>query len=288
MWYNTIKGFLFGGSCQEGWFMAVYVVSDLHGQYDLFVRGLERIGFSGTDKLYVIGDAIDRGPDGIKILQKIFSEDNMELLMGNHEFMMLNSVDPEGEPECYGRDSNIWLHYNGGEVTFKAYCELPLSDRKELLDKLSQCYLIRILEISGRKICLTHSYYDETCVDKKYCEMSYDQVSEVVWKNPYRTDSHTHGDFIYENYDYTFVSGHVPVQRLLSYSGYSGDPGNPLEPDAFKKGNYINIDGGLAMGRIKPINMKNGAVFLRLDDMEVFAEPMEQLASQIADVRASL
>ena len=51
--------------------MAVYVVSDLHGQYDLFVRGLERIGFSGADKLYVIGDAIDRGPDGIKILQKI-------------------------------------------------------------------------------------------------------------------------------------------------------------------------------------------------------------------------
>ncbi len=255
--------------------MAIYVVSDLHGQYDLFIKGLEKISFSSEDKLYVIGDTIDRGPDGIKILQKIFSEDNMELLMGNHEFMMLNSVSPDGEPECYGRDSNIWLHYNGGEVTFESYCALSASERKELLEKLSQCYLIKILEVNGQKICLTHSYFNEDCVGKRYYELNYDEISEVVWKNPYRTDAHTHGEFIYENYDYTFVTGHVPVQRLLSYSGYVADPDNPMEPDAFKKKNYINIDGGLAMGSIKAVNMKNGVIFLRLDDMQVFAEPMK-------------
>ncbi len=258
--------------------MAVYCVSDLHGQYDLFLEGLEKIGFSSEDRLYVIGDAIDRGPDGIKILQKVFAEDNMELLMGNHEFMMLNSVSPDGEAECKGRDSNIWLRYNGGEVTFDAYCSLPIGERKEILEKLSQCYLIKTMEIGGRKICLTHSYYNEDCENKRYFEKSYDEVSEVVWKNPYRTDSHTHGDFIYEGYeDYLFVTGHVPVQRLLSYSGYVGDPENPMEPDAFKKKNYINIDGGLAMGRIKPINMKNGAVFLRLDDLEIFSVPLPEM-----------
>ena len=45
--------------------MAVYAVSDLHGQYDTFINGLENIGFGDSDELYMIGDAIDRGPDGI-------------------------------------------------------------------------------------------------------------------------------------------------------------------------------------------------------------------------------
>ena len=51
--------------------MSVYAVSDLHGQYKTFVKGLKEIDFSDSDTLYVIGDAIDRGPDGIKILQYI-------------------------------------------------------------------------------------------------------------------------------------------------------------------------------------------------------------------------
>ena len=49
--------------------MATYAVGDLHGQYDTFAAGLEKIGFQDSDQLYVIGDAIDRGDDGIKILQ---------------------------------------------------------------------------------------------------------------------------------------------------------------------------------------------------------------------------
>ena len=49
--------------------MATYAVSYLHGQYELFKKLLEVIHFSDDDFMYVLGDAIDRGPDGIKILQ---------------------------------------------------------------------------------------------------------------------------------------------------------------------------------------------------------------------------
>ncbi|WP_081846758.1 metallophosphoesterase [Butyrivibrio sp. AE3004] len=48
--------------------MATYAISDLHGQYDLFQKLLDVIHFSDDDFMYVLGDAIDRGPDGIKIL----------------------------------------------------------------------------------------------------------------------------------------------------------------------------------------------------------------------------
>lgn len=75
--------------------MAIYAISDLHGQYGIFEKLLEVIDFSDDDYMYVLGDAIDRGPDGIRILQRIMSSPNMDLLIGNHEFLMLNSVDPD-------------------------------------------------------------------------------------------------------------------------------------------------------------------------------------------------
>ena len=37
-----------------------YVMSDLHGRYDLFLRMLEKISFSNCDTLYLLGDLIDR------------------------------------------------------------------------------------------------------------------------------------------------------------------------------------------------------------------------------------
>lgn len=39
-----------------------YIVSDVHGEYDLFVRLLKRISFSEEDKMYICGDVIDKGP----------------------------------------------------------------------------------------------------------------------------------------------------------------------------------------------------------------------------------
>ena len=46
-----------------------YVISDLHGRYDLFLRLLEMIRFNEADTLFFLGDAVDRGPDGVTILQ---------------------------------------------------------------------------------------------------------------------------------------------------------------------------------------------------------------------------
>ena len=42
--------------------MAIYVTSDIHGEYDLFVRLLDIIKLQDQDTLYVLGDVVDRGP----------------------------------------------------------------------------------------------------------------------------------------------------------------------------------------------------------------------------------
>lgn len=94
--------------------MSVYAVSDIYGQLDIFLAGLKKIDLQADNQLYVIGDAIDRGPDGIRILQYIMEHPNIDLLIGNHELLMLNSVDPEGKKKCNGPDSDLWTYYNGG------------------------------------------------------------------------------------------------------------------------------------------------------------------------------
>ncbi len=244
--------------------MSVYAVSDLHGQYLVFLKGLKKIGFSEDDRLYFMGDAVDRGPDGIKILQLIKDHENMDLIMGNHEFMMLNSVDPEGKKKCNGKDANLWLYYNGGTKTYEKYGELSDEERLELLTWLKDRYVIKTIELSGVKFCLTHSYYKQGFENMKYSEMEYRDVWDIVWKSYYRPDANTHAADIYRDYDYTFITGHVPVQRAFGRI-YE-------ELRIFERGNFIDIDGGCAMGPFagKP----TGALFLRLDDMKVFPVPL--------------
>jgi len=41
----------------------IYVLSDLHGHYNIFIKMLEKINFSDDDVLYILGDCCDRGPD---------------------------------------------------------------------------------------------------------------------------------------------------------------------------------------------------------------------------------
>ena len=68
--------------------MSNYVISDIHGQYKSYKRMLRAIQLQPEDTLYVLGDVIDRGPDGIKILNDMMKRENVIMFMGNHELMI--------------------------------------------------------------------------------------------------------------------------------------------------------------------------------------------------------
>ena len=249
--------------------MSVFVVSDLHGQFDTFAEGLRKIDLQESDTLYVIGDAVDRGPDGIRILEYIKDHSNTDLLIGNHELMMLNSVDPDGAEKCNGEDTDLWLYYNGGVATYGQYRKLPLKRRQSLLSWLRKRHVIKTLEVQGQPFCLTHSYFMEGLENKSYDELTYEEVSDIVWRSVYRRDPDTRGDDIYGNYDYTFITGHVPVLLVMREVKRHYDY-NELR--IFEKGNFIDIDGGCAIGYREGVN--NGALFIRLDDKKVFSIPL--------------
>ena len=64
-----------------------YVMSDIHGCYEKYRDMLETIEFAADDTLYVLGDVLDRGPDGFKILLDMSARPNVVGLLGNHELL---------------------------------------------------------------------------------------------------------------------------------------------------------------------------------------------------------
>ncbi len=66
-----------------------YCISDIHGYYGLFCRLLDKIRFCGGDRLFVLGDMIDKGPEGIRLAKLLFSMPNVVCIAGNHEYDFL-------------------------------------------------------------------------------------------------------------------------------------------------------------------------------------------------------
>ena len=48
-----------------------YVLSDLHGHYEVFKAMLNKIDFDDQDTLYILGDVCDRGPRSLEIYFEI-------------------------------------------------------------------------------------------------------------------------------------------------------------------------------------------------------------------------
>jgi hypothetical protein len=101
----------------------LYAVSDVHGHRDDLVAGLREAGLvdgderwcGGDSQLWLLGDFMDRGPDGIGVVDLVMSlqtaaPDNVHALMGNHEALALGM---HRFPESRFGDS--WL-INGGRV----------------------------------------------------------------------------------------------------------------------------------------------------------------------------
>ena len=62
----------------------VYVLSDVHGRIDRFESILRQIDLNEDDRLYVLGDVIDRNAGGIDLLFRLMRMPNATLLLCNH------------------------------------------------------------------------------------------------------------------------------------------------------------------------------------------------------------
>lgn len=235
--------------------MAAYVCSDIHGRYDRYKKLLELLQLGSDDKLYILGDVIDRGTDGIEILLDVMKRNNVELLLGNHEYLMLSAL-----LEIIDNDKyyyyNIWTSANnGGSVTLEKFRNLAEKEQEELFDFLMSLTVIKIIEVNNKRYHLSHSYTVDDLEEDTYRinDFGDKELFNCVWLSPFRYDNLYVSKERY-NSSLTYVLGHVPVQKLSS------------NIKIFFEDNLINIDCGCALGD----RYENYLACLCLDDMKEY------------------
>ncbi|TKR53277.1 hypothetical protein D7I39_21770 [Allopusillimonas ginsengisoli] len=112
-----------------------FIVGDLHGCLDLLQVELDHIGFDrAKDRLFSVGDLIDRGPDSMGCL-RLLREPWFFAVRGNHEDMLLDYVYEVVMPYGIRTLANIFFRNGGGWVeTLDADAQQEL--REDLLRRV--------------------------------------------------------------------------------------------------------------------------------------------------------
>jgi serine/threonine protein phosphatase 1 len=92
------------------------IIGDVHGHYEALISLLDAIALAEDDKVYFLGDLIDRGPLSAKVVDFVMSN-NYKCLLGNHEQMLLDAV---GNGQISSNLLQSWL-YSGGYATLVSY-----------------------------------------------------------------------------------------------------------------------------------------------------------------------
>ena len=197
---------------------------------------MSAVGLRPDDALYVLGDVIDRGPDGCKILLDMMGRPNVLPVLGNHEFTAAVCLpwlmEEVTDRSLAGLDDvrlaalQEWI-INGGGPTLRGLKELSRVEREDILDYLREMELYAGAEAGGRSFVLTHAGLDHFSPEKPLEDYGLEDFlfcrpkpDEAFWPDRY------------------LVYGHTPTRLLRARMG------QPLSDDILCWGRQIAIDCG--------------------------------------------
>ena len=231
----------------------VYVTSDLHGcDLNGFQQLLSRAGFQDSDYLFILGDVIDRGAHGVQWLLWLLEQPNVQLILGNHEALMLSCsfLFDEVTDESLDRITpeqlmlvESWME-NGGSATMSALRRLLKEDPalvESIVEYLQDAPLYDTVEVNGHDYLLVHAGLGNFHPHRPLEDYS---PEELMMLRPSLEDQYYP--------DATVIFGHTPTHY------YGGE----YEGRALHTNTWICIDTGAACGK--------SPMLLRLDDMAEF------------------
>ena len=235
--------------------MAVYVMSDLHGNYDGFMSILKQLKYSEKDELYIDGDVVDRGRDGIKILQYMMMQPNIYPIIGNHEYALMQVLDfvtQEITEDSISKIDektlqNIIEYQNiGGQVTLDEFHKLSKEEQQDIMDYLEEFTAYEEITVSGKSFVIIHAGFINFNPDRRIDDY---QLYELIFKAPDYEKVYFKDKYL--------VTGHLPTRAIEG-----------AKPDEiYIANNHIAIDCASGYGG------KVGCI--RLDDFNCFYSKQE-------------
>ena len=197
--------------------MAVYAWADLHGRMDIFQVGLEYL--NPEDKVYFLGDAADRGPDGWKIIKAIINDNRFTYLKGNHEDLLVKAIGKITQEDyiegniTWDSDINLWF-LNGGEPTYTAIFNdksIPIQEIIDIINKLKTLPFCAVYHnVKEQNVILSHSGYDD---------IDYGDEEKFIWDR--------HHLMFYDTWDgepnEIIIHGHTPIELMIKEQQYNAE-----------------------------------------------------------------
>lgn len=215
----------------------IYVTGDIHGCKDKYDEMLTKLSPGDKDAVFVLGDVLDVGDDGIEILTDMMYRANVYPVLGEREYYakrLLGDIAEYGDAEkalekLEGEKKELLLKWKklGCEKTAEAFLALSDEDKEAVLDYLEEFSAYEELEVKGKKFVLCHAGirgFDEDKALEDYSEE----------------------DFVFEKADYDriyfkdayLVTGHTPTVVI----------GKEFAGKIYSKKRHIALDCGAGFG----------------------------------------
>jgi serine/threonine protein phosphatase 1 len=229
----------------------IYCVADIHGEYQRYLALLDKLQLQGEDTLYVLGDVVDRGAEGMKVLLDMMGRPNVVPLLGNHEYMaavnlrfLMQEVTRDSLEDLDADDMQNLLEWQeeGGTPTIEGFQRLSPAQRQAVLDYLGEFELYEEVEVNGQEYLLVHAGPRSYGLNQPLEDFGLHDLiwSRLDYSRPYFSDR-------------IMVTGHTPT-RLISE--------NPRPDYIFKGNGHIAIDcGAVYGGQLGAVCLETGEEF---------------------------
>jgi serine/threonine protein phosphatase 1 len=219
-----------------------YCVGDLHGCIDRLYDFLAALDFNPKkDRLFSVGDLVDRGPDSEQILS-LLEEDWFHPVLGNHEQMVIEAY------EDVAGSAEDCLFQNGGAWWFGQ----PQSFQDEVAWAFRSLPVMIEVPVGDKTFGIIHSDVlgnSWTTTREELCYNNYSTKNYVLWNRARQMDEWVS---VVEDVDCLLV-GHTPVEH------------------AAMLGNVVNLDTG-AVFKGKFPEHEDGLTILNMNDFEFYKE----------------
>lgn len=202
-----------------------YVVGDIHGCFSKLTCALAIMGFDETkDRLFAVGDLVDRGPDSEDALEWL-AKPWFHSVRGNHEQMAIDYADGFSD-DCYILNGGAWM------------INLPKAEQRLFADAFKKLPIAIDIKAQGKLYGIVHAdpvYNDWNTLVEALDHPNAEGVSQSAMWDRHRYNSKD--DDVVKNVELVYV-GHTPLKKVVKF-------GNVLFIDTgavFKNGSMTIVE----------------------------------------------